>query len=76
MRPHTSQGFPNKVDWCGNNLDKMGINCIKITKSVFLGQKSVGGRGYGEGKTMFRVVGVRKSTRTSTSKKNTQITLK
>ena len=49
------QGFPNKVDWWGRggNLSKMAKNCMKITKSTFLGQKS--GEIWGE--PIFQVVG-------------------
>ena len=49
-------GFPN---WGrlvgGDNLDKMAKNCMKMTKSAFLGHNS-GGHG-GGGKPIFRVVG-------------------
>ena len=35
------QGFPLGGDmWEGGNLGKMATNCMKITKSTFLGQKS------------------------------------
>ena len=36
------QGFPSEVDLCGDNLSKMAKNCMKITKSTFLGQNSWG----------------------------------
>ena len=45
-----TQGFPNEVDWCGDNLGKMAKNCMKMTKSAFLGQD----RG---DKPILRVVG-------------------
>ena len=38
------QGFPNGVGLWGDNLSIMAKNCIKITKSTFLGQNS---RGHG-----------------------------
>ena len=40
------QGFPNEFDLCwDDNLGKMAKNCMKITKSTFLGQNSGGGHG-------------------------------
>ena len=36
------QGFPNLVDLWGDSLGKMAKNCMKITKSTFLGQNSRG----------------------------------
>ena len=39
----------------GGNLDKMAKNCMKMTKSTFLGQNS--GGGHGGDKPIFRVVG-------------------
>ena len=33
------QGFPNRGDWLGGNLDTIAKNCMKITKLEFLGQK-------------------------------------
>ena len=47
-------------NWWGDNLGKMPKNCMKITKSAFLGQSIEGARwlrwGMG-GKPIFRVVG-------------------
>ena len=47
-------------DWWGDILGKMAKNCMKITKSAFLGQSIEGARwlrwGMG-GKPTFRVVG-------------------
>ena len=42
---YTCSGFPNAVDWWGDNFDKMAKNYMKITKSAFLGQNSGGYRG-------------------------------
>ena len=42
------QGFPNGVDWWGDNLDKMAKNCMKITKLAFLCQNSGGTWGVGQ----------------------------
>ena len=39
------QGFPNGVDWWGDNMGKMAKSCMKMTKSAFLGQNSGGGGG-------------------------------
>ena len=47
------QGFPNGVDWWGDNLGKMAKNCMKITKSAFLGQNSGGGGGDMGGEANF-----------------------
>ena len=41
---HWIQGFSNGVDLWGDNLDKMAKNCLKMTKSAFLGVKTVGGQ--------------------------------
>ena len=43
------QGFPNWVDWWGDNLDKMAKNCMKMAKSAFLGQNSAGTNFSGSG---------------------------
>ena len=40
----------------GSNLGKIAKNCMKITKSAFLGQNS-GASKWGGGKQMFWVVG-------------------
>ena len=37
--------FPNGIDWWGDNLGKIAKNCMKITKSAFLGQNSGGDMG-------------------------------
>ena len=39
------QGFPNRVDWWGDNLGKMAKNCMKITKLTLWGQNSGGDMG-------------------------------
>ena len=33
------QGFPNRVDWLGENFDTIAKNGMKSTKLEFLGQK-------------------------------------
>ena len=48
IKQSTYQGFPNEVNLGGVTMAK---NCMKITKSLFLGQNSVGD------KPIFRVVG-------------------
>ena len=49
-------GFPKWDRLVGDNLEKMAKNCMKMTKSAFLGQNSRGGHGGGD-KPIFGVVG-------------------
>ena len=58
MQPLTNQVL--RVSQLGStsgadNLDKMAKNCMKMTKSAFLGQNS--GGGHGGDRPIFRVVG-------------------
>ena len=44
----TLQGFPNGVAFGGDSLGKIAKNCMKMTKSAFLGQNSGGEMGGGQ----------------------------
>ena len=80
MRTHTRQGFSNRVDWWGENLDKMGKNCMEITKSGFnvkkvretWGRQANFSGSWGDHPSFLPTRG----NSASTGEKNTQITLK
>ena len=52
MRPHTSQGFPNSIDYLG---EQFGQNEQKLYENYKIGVS--GSRKWGEDKPIFRVVG-------------------
>ena len=65
MRPHTSQDFPNSIDYWG---EQFGQNEQKLYENYKIG--IFGSRKWGEDKPIFRVVGNPPSPSPTTTRRN------